>query len=122
MPAGRPTKYTPELLQQAEDYINGGYKDHGQVIPSVVGMAVALKVGKSTLYDWANDETKKFSDTLARCDEMQHVIALNKGISGEFSQPITKLVLFNHGYSEKHQQEVVTPEGVTFNMNFGNGK
>ena len=42
MPGGRPTKYTPELIEKAWDYYEN-YEHYGDMIPSVVGMAVAGK-------------------------------------------------------------------------------
>lgn len=103
MPAGRPTKYSEEVVKQAVDYIEGGYKDAGDVIPSVVGLAIHLNRGKSTLYDWANDETKNFSDILAYCLDAQERTLLNGGLAGTLNSNITKLALGKHGYHDKHE-------------------
>lgn len=48
MPGGRPTKYTDELLEMAEQYINV-YKDEGDVIPSLAGLALYLGIARSTM-------------------------------------------------------------------------
>ena len=60
-PGGRPTKYTPELLAKAAEYIEN-YEDAGDEIPSIAGLAVVLKVRRETLHVWANEKGKeKFS-------------------------------------------------------------
>lgn len=103
MPAGRPTKYTPELLDMAENYLKN-WESEGRFIPSNLTLARILGIGTSTLYDWANDKDKKrFSDILERINDLQHEVLLNNGLSGEFNSTITKLVLGKHGYSEKQE-------------------
>lgn len=97
---GRPTKYCDEIIQQARDYITD-YAKHGHIIPSVVGMAVVLKVSKSTLYDWAGQEGNDFSDILDECMDHQEVKLFNGGLSGDFNASIAKLALGKHGYHDK---------------------
>jgi len=63
---GRHTTWTEEIEALAEDYIEH-YVNYGHPLPSVVGMANALKVNKSTLYKWAEDGHGNFSNTLAHC-------------------------------------------------------
>ena len=53
---GRPTSYSKEKEEQALEYMDGGYLDHDQVIPSVVGLAVHLDVAEATLYDEAKEK------------------------------------------------------------------
>lgn len=98
MPAGRPTKYTPELVAKAWDYIDN-YAPH--VIPSAIGMSMVLNVDESTLYAWAKDEDKEFSQILAKCKSAQHFTLIEKGLTGDFNSNIVKLVLGKHGYSDK---------------------
>ena len=110
-PPGRPSKYTPELQIQAEWYADN-WATTGDVIPSQVGLAVHLGVAESTISLWANDEDKPlFSGTLSKIAARQHNTALNKGLTGDFTAPITKLVLHNFGYSDKSQQELSGPGG-----------
>lgn len=104
----RSTSYTPEIEEKAKAYIDGGYLNEDQVIPSVVGMALSLNVNKSTLYKWAEDGHGTFSDTLATCNDKQHMILLSKGLTSEFSGTIVKLALSNHGYSEKTSTDITT--------------
>ena len=109
MPAGRPSKLTPEVFEKAIDYINGGYEDEGRAIPSIIGLARVLNVTRSTLYKWAEDLDSEFSDILAKCNEEQHEILITKGLQGDFNPTICKLVLGKHGYHER--QEVTGANG-----------
>ena len=102
------TTYTPEIEQAALDYIDTGYIAHDHTIPSHVGMCIVLNVSKSTLYKWAEDNLGTMSDTLARCNDKQHMILLSKGLTNEFSGTITKLALSNHGYSEKTATDITS--------------
>jgi len=107
MPAGRPSKFSQKLVDDAWKYLDGGYKKHNQVIPSLVGMCVALNLKKSTVYDWANENHasyhKEFSDILAACNQLQEMVLLNGGLSGTMNSNIVKLVLGKHGYSDKQE-------------------
>lgn len=105
MPAGRPTKCTPELIEKAKHYLEN-YKDHDDVIPSVVGMAVALDIRKATLHEWARDEDNEFSYILAKCKEMQENCLVNGGLSSKMNAQIAKLVLGKHGYKERTETDL----------------
>ena len=113
MSGGRPTLYSRELLEKAEAYVAGDYDciyKHG--IPSHLGICEALRISKTTLYEWASDEGKKeFSDILAQCLAIQHNLLIGKGLSGDFNAAITKLVLGKHGYHEKVDQAVTGADG-----------
>lgn len=108
---GRPTEYSEEVNQAAKDYLLQYNTEHDQMVPSVVGMAVALNLSKTTLYDWANDGIGDFADTLAQCNNIQHVKLLNGGLSNTFNAAITKLMMSNHGYSEKSAMELTGADG-----------
>ena len=112
MRSGRPSSFSPEVELDAIKYIQGGYKEEdGQVVPSVVGLAVYLGVSKSTLYKWAEDGRGTFSDTLELCNDKQHLILTSKGLTSDFNSAITKLMLSNHGYSEKTSTEITGANG-----------
>ena len=108
------TTFTDEIEQKALEYIEGGYKNEGQVIPSVVGLARYLKVSKSTVYKWEVDGHGTFSDTLDICRDEQHLQLINKGLDGDFNSTITKLILTNHGYSDKVDTDI-TSQGDKLN-------
>lgn len=96
----RPTKLTRDLVDKAKGYIDVMAR---QELPSNVGLAIYLDVAESSLYLWRDVKTplgKEFSETLERVQTFQHYQALNKGLKGEFTAPIVKLVLANHGYAD----------------------
>lgn len=100
---GRPSIYNEELQAKATQYIFE-FEEQGDVIPSHAGLACWLGVAKSTLYEWKKTYPQ-FSVTLEAIQSKQEVIAVNKGLSGAFNSTITKLVLANHGYSDKQEIE-----------------
>ena len=112
MPGGRPTKYTPELVQAAWDYIEN-YESHDHAIPSAVGMARVLGLTTTTLYAWAKDEEKEFSAILQHCLDDQHLKLMTEGLRGDFNSNIVKLALGKHGYSDKSESKVDANIGVT---------
>lgn len=98
----RPTKYTKEILKAAREYADGGWKEAGDAVPTIVGLAMELKVTTETLYDWEKQEDKaEFSDILTRVRNGQHRNLVNNGLLGEFNPAITKMMLTKHGYSDR---------------------
>jgi serine protease inhibitor len=115
MITGRPTKYSDDLIPLAEDYLEN-HIDYGDVVPMVVGLCKVIERSQSTIYNWAKDDDKPaFLDILKRIEEKQHAVLVNKGLTGEFTSPITKMMMTKHGYSDKQEIEVsekdVTPWG-----------
>jgi len=103
MPGGRPTKYTPEFLTIAKDYLDKFNSKYEDQIPSIAGLAVVSNISRETLRVWGTEEGKEeFSAILAKILAKQESILINKGLSGEFNSNITKLALGKHGYHEKH--------------------
>ncbi len=110
---GRPSKYTPELLEMAERYVEN-YEDFGDVVPTVCGLALACGVSKSTLNAWRSDKGKpEFADLFEQLLAEQEVVLLDKGHSGEFNPTIVKLMLANHGYHEKIERVIVVRRSDT---------
>lgn len=109
---GRPSLYNEALQLKAEEYLHD-FESQGDVIPSHAGLACWLGVAKSTIYEWKKT-FPAFSDTLEAIQSKQEVISLNKGLSGAFNSTITKLVLANHGYSDKSE---VKHDGEVVNIN-----
>ena len=104
MPAGRPTKYTPELLDKCYTYIEK-WEDTGDVIPSQIGLQEYIDISNACLNDWKNDPEKtEFSRILDKILRMQQQVLINKGLTGDFNSNITKLVLGKHGFHEKVDQ------------------
>ena len=94
----RPTKYTPELLAKAKEYL----ESYSTAIPSHIGLAYYLNIANSTLYAWAKEDGKgQFSDILERIMQLQFIELTDKGLTGDFNSAITKLALGKHGYTDK---------------------
>lgn len=115
MPAGRPTKYGSAMQKRADAYVNGGHSACGDVVPSLAGLSCELDVTRQTLHNWAA-EYGQFLDTLARCKERQERLALSGGLINEYNSAIVKLLLANHGYSDKHQLEHSGPDGAALGL------
>ena len=116
---GRPSLLDEEMLQRAKDYMLGGFKDIENVVPSAAGLACYLGVSKKTIFNWANvsedDENNplgvEFLHTLNAIQDKQEMMLINGGLSQVFSGTITKLMLTNHGYSDKVQTDVTSSDG-----------
>jgi hypothetical protein len=107
-PVGRPSKYTAEMQAQADSYVFNWHET--DKIPSRVGLCCFIGIDKSTSYEW-EQSYPQFSDTLRKVDTLQEQVGLNKGITGEFNSTITKLVLANHGYSERQSLDHISTDG-----------
>lgn len=79
-------------------------------IPTAAGLGLRLGVGKSTIYDWAK-EHEEFSDTLGLLQSKQEKMLVENGLSGLYNSNIAKLMLHNHGYSDK--KDVDHSGGIT---------
>ena len=108
---GRPTKYNKAIQQKADDYVDGAHLGASDPVPSVAGLACYLGVNKQTLYNWG-DNHPQFLDTLDRCKERQEKLALMGGLTNEFNASIVKLLLANHGYSDRQQLEHSGKDGA----------
>ena len=115
-PGGRPTKYTPELIRKAEDYLEN-YENYGDAIPSLVGMAKVLDTVRERLHVWGNDKNKaEFRNILKRLKGLQEHALLNGGLKSTMNTTIAKLVLSKHGYSDNPQGNQGV-SGITVNVN-----
>ncbi|WP_392552714.1 terminase small subunit [Orbus wheelerorum] len=101
-------------LKKANEYVNHGYKENGGLIPSISGLSLYIGCSRSSLYNYAH-ESEEFSDLLETVKAIQENELINKGLSGEFNATITKLMLANHGYSDKQQVEQNNHVRVDFN-------
>ncbi len=106
MPGGRPSKYTPELVEKARRYVSGGYAEVGDVVPQLAGLACELGIRRETIHAWVKEPDKEeFSHIVAECLSAQERKLFNGSLSGDLNPAISKLMLTKHGYSERVQQE-----------------
>lgn len=111
MPAGRPTKYTPEIVEQAYAYLQEFNTKHDHAIPSAIGMSIVLNLDESTLYDWAKKEDNEFSKILPMCKKRQEFHLIDGGLKSDLNSNIVKLALGKHGYSDKQDNTHAGPDG-----------
>lgn len=112
MPAGRPTNYTPELLEKAKEYVAQAVTEalanspEGG-LPSIAELALYLDVNRDTLYEWGKQH-EDFSDILKKLLTAQEMRLTDNGLSGKWNSTITKLMLTKHGYTDKQD---ITSDG-----------
>lgn len=110
----RPT-CTQEHVDLARWYVEGGFTEQGQVIPTTQGLSLALGVCRATPYNWATQENNPFraamEEVMERLQATQAVVTLNKSLTGDFNAQIAKCVLSNHNYSDKQTHEISGPNG-----------
>jgi hypothetical protein len=104
----RPTKYNDEMQEKADAYLEKYKTD--SVVPSAIGLSLYLDISDSTLYDW-KDKHDAFSRTLEKIKKRQASELINKGLTSEFNPTIVKLMLHNHGYSDKVEQDLKSSDG-----------
>lgn len=107
--AGRPTDYNEETQAKADAYAAGGFIECGDVVPSRAGLALELDLSRATLANW--EKHPEFLATLWKISYLQERISLNGGLKGDLNSTIVKLLLANHGYSDKVQQDNVSSDG-----------
>ena len=109
-PVGRPTKYNDEMQAKAKYYLLQGFEEQGDAVPSLAGLCCYLGVVRSTVYLWS-ETYPQFSDTLLAINEKQEAMLISGGLRGEMNSTITKLMMANHGYSDKVEQAHTSPDG-----------
>ncbi len=106
---GRPSKLTDELMEKAQAYLDN-YLSNDDIVPSVAGLAVYLGVSKQTIYNY-KEQNSDFLDTLEAINAKQEQLLLKGGLVGDFNSTITKLMLVNHGYSDKQAIDHTSSDG-----------
>jgi len=98
---GRPSKYNAAIQEKADQYLDL-WGSLGDVVPSNEALAEYISVAASTIELWGKDPRKKdFSVTLGKIKQKQKRVLINKGLIGDFNSNIVKLMLCNHGMSDK---------------------
>ena len=113
---GRPSKYTPELLRKAREYVDS-FEQTGDLIPSIAGMSQELDIARETLQVWKNDKNKsEFSHIMRDLESKQERVLLTNGLNSTFNTTIAKLVLSKHGYTENNANNQGNT-GITVQVN-----
>lgn len=111
---GRHSLLTEEMLGKASGYLatcqDHFSKDSKEVnLPSIEGLAVFLKVGTKTIYNWRDQETDlgvRFLHIVNEVMSNQALRLINNGLSERYNNSIAKLILTKHGYRDESKQEV----------------
>ena len=107
MPAGRPSLYTPELLEAARAYVDGAWERYGDAYPQISSIASYIGISRETVHAWVKDVDKvEFSDIISDLMQKQESMLFNRAIIGEFNSTITKLALTKHGYTDKSENTI----------------
>ncbi len=122
---GRPTKLTPELIENARGYIDDCVDEYEQLLkqdgqnsisydnklkvmlPSVAGLARTLKVSRDTIYEWQK-ENKEFSYIIDDIQAEQEKRLLDNGLAGRYNPMITKVILTKHGYADRVETDLTS--------------
>ncbi|MGJ8524329.1 hypothetical protein LMG33818_000037 [Halomonadaceae bacterium LMG 33818] len=108
---GRPTKVdAPMRVSTAKKYLEGGYEDQNDAVPSAAGLACYLGVRRSTVYKWG-EEDEVFSDILDKIQATQERMLLSGGLTNAMNATIVKLMLGKHGYSDKSEVDNTSSDG-----------
>lgn len=102
-PVGRPTDYNQTKLDIAINYLDN-YEEMGDLVPSILGLADELGVRASRVNEWGG-KNPEFQVTLDAILSKQGRLLLSGGLSNTLNSNITKLMLHNHGYSDKSEIE-----------------
>jgi hypothetical protein len=101
---GRPRKYKDqEICEKLNEYIKEcGTKDN---IPTAEGFSVFAGITMDTVNRYSKNKElySQFSDAYRQLMALQAEILINKGLKGDYNSLITKLMLHNHGYTDKTQ-------------------
>lgn len=108
----RPTKLNDDMRQKIDEYIERSIANKD--VPSVAGLAVELSISKVTLYNWSEND-KELLNTLEGMKSLQEAMLLKGGLKNEYNATIVKLMLANHGYREKSEQDI-TSGGQSINQ------
>ena len=111
--AGRPTKYSEEILDKAVEYValffEGGIIPEDEVMPSIEGLALYLEISRPTIYDWAaQDDKEEFSYIVEKLRAKQGLILLTGVLTKKLDSSMGKAILSKHGYSEKTEQDITS--------------
>ena len=109
-PVGRPCELNEAVIEKAWLYLKGGYKEQGNAVPSIAGLAFALGKSRDTMYEWAiqNDE---FSDILKCIATAQEMLLIDGGLNGGFNAVFAKMLMTKHGYSDKVETDMKSSDG-----------
>jgi len=113
MVTGRPTKLTPELIEQARKHLESFDVSVFTLLPTIEGLALELKINRDTIYQWEK-ENEAFSDIVNELRALQANKLIQNALNNRYNSSIAKLILSGkHGYVEKTEIDNNISGGVT---------
>lgn len=109
-PIGRPCELNEAVIEKAWLYLKGGYKEQGNAVPSVAGLAFALGKSRETMYEWGR-QNNEFSDILKCIATTQEMLLIDGGLNGDFNAAFAKMLMTKHGYSDKVETDMKSSDG-----------
>ena len=109
MTAGRPTKYTPEMMALINEYIAEAVPQNMK-IPTVEGLCLKIGIFKDTIYKWRK-RYPEIADALRQIKHLQKEHLTEIGIFGgkEINASIVSLFLkANHGMIETSRTDLTS--------------
>ena len=109
-------KCTKEMVERGLKYVNGGYLEEGQAVPTQEGLAIYLDVARATPYNWANQtEYNEFAEDFQyindRVQAIQGMRIVNGGLTKEFDSGFCGKLAANHGYIDKQAIDHTSSDG-----------
>jgi hypothetical protein len=101
------TIYGEEIEALADDYIEN-WRDLGDAVPQIAGLAAHMHITRQCLYGWERDNIGRAGEWLEAVRRAQERELINHGLRGTFNSRITCLLMNTHGYSEKVSSHVTT--------------
>lgn len=99
---GRPVEYTEEAITKLPLYLEECLVK--QSLPKRAGFALYLGISKSTLWEW-EQKFEQLSNALKILDTVQEESIIDGALYNKMNAVIAKLLLSNHGYSDKIQTD-----------------
>jgi hypothetical protein len=109
LPLGRPTKYNEEIQAKADEYLTK-WEGLKEAVPTIAGLCLYIDTPKTTRFDWGK-KFPDFSTTLGKVQLTQEHTLVNKGLKNEINANIGKFMMYNHGYKEKTEQDLMSSDG-----------
>jgi hypothetical protein len=108
---GMTSSYDEAMQEKADLYIDEFEADaEGEVVPSITALALYLGISRATAHNWGK-AFPTFLDTLEKVNQVQEVKLTNGSLSNRLNSNISKLMLANHGYSDKSSVDNTSSDG-----------
>jgi AraC-like DNA-binding protein len=105
-PVGRPSKYGPEIIEKARQYVDEFGENDKETVPTIAGLARFLGVSRETVYAWSREEgNEAFSDIVKQVDINREILLVNGGLKGMYNPTITALMMGQLGYRKEASVE-----------------